>query len=362
MSRPASGGLRQHLATLLNLQSQNGFDVGLAAPAELTGALRNQLPQVRLFPLSITDSPQIVHDLWQALFLASIVRRASPDIVHAHGIRATWISALSPSRTPRVSTVHNLLSLPSSQFRARALLFGFRRTNAAIAVSEAVKRSLSNAGVSDSFVTVIPNGIVLPAPSASVSACDVRNRFGIPQKGPLVLCVARLMSDKGVDVLVRSWPTVRSAHPDATCVIAGDGPDQEYLETLARPEASLKLAGRISDVGSLYAAADVLVIPSRREGQSIVCLEAMASDPGPIVVASSVGGLPEMVRDGDTGFLFPAEDSGALTQTVIRALDSGTDRQALTARARQMVLERYAASKMADRTAEIYASVVASRE
>lgn len=242
-----------------------------------------------------------------------------------------------------------------------AALTGLKRADAVIAVSEAVRQTLICAGLPGPKTTVIPNGIAFPGPGASRPAGVVRESLGLPPGGPLVLCVARLMPDKGVDILIRGWPAVQAVWPQAVCLIAGDGPDRNALENIAAGSGSVVFGGQVSDVASLYGAADVLVIPSRREGQSIVCLEGMASDPAPVVVASAAGGLPEMVLDGETGFLAPVEEPKALARAILRALAPETGRESITRQARVMVQERYMASAMAARTAEIYAAVVEKR-
>lgn len=355
VSRPAAGGLRQHLVTLLTGLGQRGCACALAGPAALLRDIEETqggAPCEPVLPIEITDRPELRGDLLAARRL----RRAAADfdLVHAHGMRAAWIAAVSGCR-PFVLTAHNLYRRPGGMLAARAGSFALGRASLIIAVSEAVGRTLEEAGVSSHFIRVVPNGIAPPRPRATRD--EVRERHGIEPDAPLILCVARLMADKGVDVLVKAWPTIRQAAPSARCIIAGDGPDMPALREMSARLHGIALAGFVDDAASLYAAADVVAIPSRREGQSLVCLEAMASEPAPAVVASDAGGLPEMVRDGVTGLLVPKEDSGALADAIVRLLGDAGLRRALSEAAAVMVAERYSADAMCAATLGIYGEV-----
>ena len=130
------------------------------------------------------------------------------------------------------------------------------------------------------------------------------------------------MPQKGLDVAVRALPAIRASHPDAVLVIAGEGPEREALETLARELGvgdALFLPGRAGDVAALLERAELLVHPSRWEGFGLVLLEAMlAARP---IVATRVSSIPEIVVDGETGVLVPPDDAQALAAAAIRVLD-----------------------------------------
>ena len=360
VSRPAAGGLRQHLVTLLRGLGQRGCECALAGPAALLRDIeetKGGAPCESVLPIEITDRPQLQSDLLAARRL----RRAAAgfDLVHAHGMRAAWIAAVSGCR-PFVLTAHNLYRRPGGMLAARAGSFALGRASLIIAVSEAVGRTLEEAGVSSHFIRVVPNGIAPPRPRATRD--EIRERHGIGPDAPLVLCVARLMADKGVDVLVQAWSAIQQASPSARCIIAGDGPDMPALREMSARLHGLALAGFVDDAASLYAAADVVAIPSRREGQSLVCLEAMASQPAPAVVASDAGGLPEMVRDGVTGLLVAKEDPGALADAVVRLLGDAGLRRALSEAAAVMVAERYSTDAMCDATTRVYSQTLRAKK
>ncbi len=168
----------------------------------------------------------------------------------------------------------------------------------------------------------------------------------------MLLALGRLVPQKGLDLAVQALPAIRASHPKAVLVIAGEGPERERLEALGRARGladALFLPGRAGDVAALLEQADVLVHPSRWEGFGLVLLEAMlAARP---IVATNVSSIPEIVVDGETGFLVPRNTPGALADAVVRVLDApGT----LGAAGRARALEHFSADAMARRTAEVY--------
>ena len=347
VARPAAGGLRRHLVVLLSGLSAEGVGCALAGPEALLNGLRPDLPEnVALKALEVTDAPSLATDLAAARRLRGICRGTGPSLLHAHGMRAGWVAALSGSGIPLVLTAHNLLSPPRSVTTRLLVRWALRRTARVIAVSDAVRLSAIAAGAPPARVTVVPNGILLPPPVPVEKPEALRQRLGMEAETPVVLCAARLMADKGVDVLVRAWPDVRLRVPDARLVIVGDGPDRQALEVQSAITSGILFVGASDDLPAFYALADCIAIPSRREGQSLVCLEAMAAEHPPAVVAAAAGGLAEMVQGGQTGLLVPPEDPGTLAHAVAALLSDPALRQRLTANAADMVARRYTAQQM----------------
>jgi len=167
--------------------------------------------------------------------------------------------------------------------------------------------------------------------------------------------VARLEPEKGHPTLLEAWPAVLGRVPDVYLLIIGEGSRREALEAQAR---ELRIAhrvvftGRRDDVPAVTAALDVAVLPSYREAQGLVILEAMAlSRP---VVASNVGGIPEMIEDGVTGLLVEPHDAEGLTRAITRLLTDHPLADTIARQAHDMVHERFDVELMVEAIQEIY--------
>jgi glycosyltransferase involved in cell wall biosynthesis len=167
----------------------------------------------------------------------------------------------------------------------------------------------------------------------------------------VLLAVARLTRQKGIDVAVRA---LRSLPDDVVLVVLGEGPERAALEQLAREldvEGRVFLLGRVPDVAAWLRRASVLVHPARWEGFGLGVLEAMLA--GLPVVAANVSSLPELVVDGTTGFLVGPDDPSALALGVARALEQPQLGEA----GRQRALSEFSVARMADRTVALYESL-----
>ena len=254
-------------------------------------------------------------------------------------MHADVFGAIAAGRTPLVSTKHNDDPFRAGPFRfvERAVA---RRTRAVIAITEALARfTTERVGIPREKVTVVHYGLdELPA------AWSPNPPLELPDDARVVLALGRLAPQKGHDVAIRAFASVREAVPEAVLVILGEGPERERLEALGRELGlgdSLRLPGRAGDVAPWLRRAELLVHAARWEGFGLVLLEAMlASLP---VVATNVSAIPEIVVDGETGLLVPPDDPQALAA----ALDAAAARsgRGATARRRQDSRARSASSR-----------------
>ena len=290
----------------------------------------------------------VVDDADDAAALAQVValfHDRPPDIVHNHmyraeviGTRAALALGEQGMRRPYVvSTIH------SSRVRSdedRALL---RRLTPSmdrlIAVSRAIIAKLVAEGRTAAPVELIYNGVDLKRYEYTDACCTLPEEYGFEEGTPLVGVVARLEPEKGQRTLLEAWPLVLERVPNAKLLIIGEGSQRAPLEALAeeldllgehcsgdrcvgtrgaRPGAKVLFTGLRDDVPAVTAALDVAVLPSYREAQGLALLEAMALRRP--VVATNVGGVPEMIEDGRTGLLVPPRDPVALGGAIARLL------------------------------------------
>ena len=180
----------------------------------------------------------------------------------------------------------------------------------------------------------------------------------LPAGARVLLCVARLAEQKGVDVAVRALERIREQEPRAVLVVLGEGPERARLEALAGE--GVYLPGRVGDVAAWYRRAEVLVHPARWEGFGLALLEAMLA--GKPVVATRVSAAPEIVVDGETGLLVPPDDAAALADAVVSLLADAARATAMGEAGLARARSEFSVARMAERTAAVYELRAASAE
>lgn len=196
----------------------------------------------------------------------------------------------------------------------------------------------------------------------------VREMWGIPEGAPTVGAVSRLDPVKGHDVLLRAWPAVLERHPEARLLVVGGAygagdPIAARLEALAadlRIGGSVTFTGMRADVLDHYAAMDVVAHPSRYDLFPFTVLEAMQL--GRAVVATEVGGIPEMVEDGADGVLVPPEDEAALAAAISDLLDDPARRAALGAEAARRVAGKWTVERAGEEALALYNRILLEKE
>lgn len=280
-------------------------------------------------------------DLRVVARLARLIRRHRIELVHAHlavsDIAAAGVKALCPD-VQVVSTVHN----PGVELgRLKRALWGpaLRSMDRVLAVSRAAQGGLPDGVLS---TIVHPSLVDLDAPR--LSQRRARRELGLPVSGPVVLAIGRLAPVKGLDVLAEAALQL----PGVTVAVLGDGPERARLAS-----TPLRLLGSHPDAACLVAAADVLALPSRSEGFPQVPLHAMAAEVP--VVATHVGGTPEVVLDGVTGRLVAPENSRALAEALRSLLEApATARQLGAAGRRRLEEAGLTKAAMIDNTRRAY--------
>lgn len=321
VSHAVNTGLAHCVADYVAHQVRHGTRVSVACPGGRLGALA-EARGATVVDWHAVRKPG-VGLLAEWLRLRRIVSEVKPDVVHLHCAKAGLIGRLVLRGTvPTVFSPHAWSFFAVEGLMRRLVLswerFAARWTAATVCVSAAERDSGLNAGIGGALV-VLPNE-VSPAAVDAVRARSrgaVRTELGIGADTPLAVCAARLARQKGQDVLVQAWTTVRAALPDAELVLVGDGPDRAALQAAAGPGVTLVgAADRDASLRWMHAS-DVVVCPSRWEGMSLVPLEAMAL--GRPLVVTDVDGMAEVVPLGAARLVAP-EDVTALGHAITAAL------------------------------------------
>jgi glycosyltransferase involved in cell wall biosynthesis len=264
--------------------------------------------------------------------------------VHAQSITAALAAALAAPRVPRLVTFHGI-----GEANARLAPFAMRAASARVtAVSNAAADTLSSRLLAPR-VELLRSGIDIAEMEQAA-----REPVALPPASPRIVCVARHWPAKGVDVLLRAFPRVLDQRPDARLVLVGIGEESDNLEALARQLGigdEAYFVGLSMNATPYLAAADVVVLPSRREGLPITLLEALALGRG--VVASAVGGTPTVIHDGQTGWLVPPEDEPALARAILEAAADPEEAARRGAAGRELVRHEFGLDAMLDRLEEL---------
>ena len=350
-----SGGAQEHLFSLVTRIDRTRYDVSIVSLSP--GSAVRKLQRAG-FDVLVIDEPD---DAIAVGAVAAHLAEVRPDVIHNHMYRAELVGTraaialgeIGHRRPYVVSTVHS--SRIRSDEDRRMLRELTPRMDQLIAVSKMIERKLIDEGRTATPIRLIYNGIDLTRYDHQEPCCTLPEEYGMEPGSQIVGVVARLEPEKGHPTLLEAWPRVLRSVQDAYLLIVGEGSRRDALEAQAR---HLRIAhrvvftGRRDDVPAVTAALDVAVLPSYREAQGLSILEAMAlSRP---VVASDVGGIPEMITDGVTGLLVPPHDANALAAGVTRLLVDHSLADTIGRAGHDMVHDRFCIELMVDAIQSIY--------
>lgn len=321
----SAGGVARHVAQLVQAGPDRGWRVVVAGPSGLAEQVVPAGSRAVFATVEISDRPGPA-DLGSVRRLRQLAARA--DVVHAHGLRAGALAVLASRRgrgdRPRVVvTLHNL-PVGSRLVRGTARVLEAlvaRGSDVVLGVSGDLVRLAARRGARSAERALVP----APPLRSAAPAAATRTSLGVPEDAPLLVTVARLAPQKGLDLLCDAAGLLPGVH----WVVAGDGPLLEELEARVRAERlPIRLLGRRGDVADLLAAADVVVSTARWEGQPLNVQEALVL--GAPVVATDVGGTREVT--GDAAVLVPP-DAAAVAAAIGDLLADDLARAALARRA-----------------------------
>jgi glycosyltransferase involved in cell wall biosynthesis len=300
--------------------------------------------------------------------IARLVAQRRIDVVHAHLFHAALAVAVSRClgrRGPGLLTFHNegYDSYPPETLTRR-----IRRYLDGLITRTLFDRWLANSAASaDSArrhlaltsVDVVANGIdlALVNEASRVPLAGCRESHGLPKEARLVVLPGRLVWEKGHDLLCEAWPKVLQHCPDACCVMVGDGPLRGEIAASIKErgiDGSIRLIPRLPqpELYRLLRTAELVVIPSRREGWSLLVAEAMAL--GLPIVCSSAGGIAEALGDASNAIVFPAGDASLLAEALVSLLADQAKQRELSARGRERAFGELSIEAAARRHLEIY--------
>jgi glycosyltransferase involved in cell wall biosynthesis len=279
------------------------------------------------------------------------------ELLHTHGYKADLYGYVAARRSgkPIVATCHNWVGGTAALGIYNHLdRMALKRFHGLAAVSDSVAQRLLNSGVAATKIRTIANGIdvepferALPSPALNFDGNKV------------IGMVARLDLQKGFEYLLRAAHELCGAFPGLKIVIAGEGPDRQAIENMIQRfglQSSVILAGHHSDMPGIYTAIDIFVLPSLNEGLPMTVLEAMAASKP--VIATRVGAIPSVIKEGETGLLVDPGDADGLRDALARLLSDSDLCQRLGAAGHDWVRRNYTSEAMAMKYRQMYGEVL----
>jgi glycosyltransferase involved in cell wall biosynthesis len=295
--------------------------------------------------------------------LRLIIERARPDIIQTHNVKSHFLLGLSgQARTAPWVAFHHGYTTTNLKMRAYNHLdrWSLNAADRVVTVSHAFARDLARLGVRPERIRVLHNSIdtaKVMDEGAKEEALALKARMGIAEGEKVILTVGRLSREKGHADLIAALGAFKDMRPAARVrlVVVGDGPERAKIEKIAAQLGVGPLvvwAGQVGNVGPYYAMADLLALPSHSEGSPNVLLEAMAARVP--VVATSVGGVPEIVTHEESALLVPPREPAAMADSIDRILKDGGLGRGLSDRAHSRVVKRHSPEARLQSLLEIY--------
>jgi glycosyltransferase involved in cell wall biosynthesis len=362
------GGAEEHSLSILTGLEAFGFEPFLAAPMDLIAAMQPQLSDAGVKCIPIEFSSKL--DVLSGARLLRFIRAENIALLHCHLFAATFIGA-GVARVAGVRAVIETCHGPEVWRMGKPLRGSFwvdrqigRIVDAYIAVSHAAAKHLvTTKGVPESKIRVIHNGRNLDryALVNSTRRAEIRAALGLRNE-PTLLTVARLDAQKGHQHLIDALAILARRYPNVTALLAGEGPLEAALRTQCAASGlsdRVRLLGYRRDVPDLFAAADVVVLPSLYEGLPLVAIEAQAA--GRPMVATAVDGTPEVLINEETGLLVPAANPDALAAAIARFIDNPELASRLGAQGREFVRANFTVQRQLEQTVALYSQMTGFR-
>lgn len=352
LDREWRGGQSQILLTVRGLRNL-GHDAALLSVKDSPLACRAQAAGIR-----VHHAGKKARRAGAAFLLRKLLSRQHFDVLHInepHALTAAWLAG-AKDKAPVVVSRRVAYPIPRSGLARKRYQIAQR----IIAISHFVEQSLLESAVPPESLSVVYEGVDLPALPTPEERGRGRQRWGVSnEREKLLGCVGYLLPEKGQEIAIRALSIARKEFPGARLLLAGDGPCRPALEALVRElglQEAVIFAGFVAEISQVYAALDLFLFPSLAEPLGTSLLAAMAW--GLPVVATAKGGVPEYVKDGENGLLAQKPDAELFSEGLAKLLGEESLRRSLGQNARCTIAEQFSAERMVANTTLVYEQVM----
>ena len=349
------GGAGRHVLSYIKEHDSTSFKVEVALPDE-----SRLIPDIDRLGVPFYQIRHIRDKSFSVkgfIELFKLFRRVRPDIIHTHASLSGRCAARL-LRIPTISTRHYCVDVTPRKtgfpLKQVSRVFSTVFADVIIAVSEEVKNGLVETGTHPAQVEVVYNGVESTEPISKQEKLAIRSRYGIKQDAFVVLQAARLSEEKGYEYTLESAKILMKQEPDIVFLLAGDGKLEEPIKLRIRNEGitNIVMAGFIVKIEELMAIADVQLNASLTEATCLSLLEGMSI--GLPAVATSVGGNPFVIKNGDNGLLVPSMSPPDIANAIVRIKNDTELRNNLVAGALKEFNARFRGDVMAKGIENIY--------
>lgn len=339
------GGANQTLIDLVNNLDANVFDVTIWALLDTNPLATDLKDHITLRVLDASGK----FDLYSVGRFLAAVRHERPDVLQSWLFYDNTLARLASAISPETQQVSGVRAVPKSPSHIRAAVDRLTMSLAdrVVSNSQGGRELAIGRGCDPDSVSVIRNGRDIDEFASAIVSETLLGSLDIPNDAKIAGTVGRLIERKGHRDLIDAWPSVVAEHPTAQLLIVGDGPEYNHLAkraSLRDVEHSVHLPGTRTDIPELMAMLDLFVFPSHFEGLPGALIEAMAA--GLPIVATDVAGNDELICDGTTGVLVPAQCPGDLATAINRLLRDASVASELGERAASEARGAYSIDRM----------------
>lgn len=362
----SSGGFFGAEGVILNLAKElddlglNNYVVCLNNPKDPHIELVNEAKKIGIYAESVVSRGKL--DLRTIFQIRALLKKYKIDVLHCHDYKTNLFGFFAAKGLNiTLVTTNHLWTKATRALRFYEFLDGYliRYFNKIIAVSEKIKKEIIERGVPEEKIVIIYNGIDLNSFSHNVDTQSLKKEFNLNGSGPIIGTVGRLSIEKGIIYLLYAAKEVLRNFPDARFLIVGEGPLRKELIGKVKEleiDENVIFTGMRRDMANIYSLFDFCVSSSLREGLPLVILEALAMKKA--VIATDVGGISTIIKDGETGILLKPRDWQGLARAIINLINNRHKTNTLGERGQNLVRENFSAKTMAVQYKQVYEEVL----
>jgi glycosyltransferase involved in cell wall biosynthesis len=357
---PHAGGAERQIQRLAPRLRAHGFECSVITRHEAGLSRFEIIEGVPVYRLPC-PGPKPLAAIFYVFSAAKLLARLRPDVIHAHEILSPTSAAVLARafygrpvlvKILRGGILGDIYKIRNRWLGVQRFRFLAHRVDSFVVISQEIDKELSALGVPQEKRAFIPNGVdtELFAPLPDSQKQRLRMELGLASNAKIIVYVGRLTAEKRVDHLLCIWPEIRASFPEAQLLIVGTGPEEVHLRKMSSP--GVQFTGQVNDTTRYLQAADVFVLPSVTEGLSNSMLEALSA--GVPVLATCVGGTPDVISHDVNGYLIPPDDLEALKSGLLTLLADESLRAHLGLESRQSILQNFSLDSIATQLEALY--------